>query len=55
MNVIVLKHTVMLLDASMNGENIFFQQNILAASTASGILSRPYNSWSVNELAAVWL
>jgi len=36
MNVIVLRHTVMLLDASMNGENKFFQQNILAASAAGG-------------------
>lgn len=26
----------MLLDASMNGENKFFQQNILAASAAGG-------------------
>jgi len=40
MNVIVLKHTVMLLDVSMKGENKSLQQNILAASAASGILSR---------------
>jgi hypothetical protein len=37
MNAIVLKHTMMLLDASMNGENKFLQQNILAASAASEI------------------
>lgn len=56
MNAIVLKHTVMLLDASMNGENKSFQQDILVAFAASGILSRLYNSWSVSELAAaVWL
>ena len=56
MNAIVLKHTVMLLDASMNGENKSFQQNILAASAARGILSRLNNSWSVIELAAaMWL
>jgi hypothetical protein len=30
----------MLLDASMKGENKSFQQNILAASAASGILLR---------------
>jgi hypothetical protein len=36
----------------MNGENKSFQQNILAASIASVILSRLYSSWSVSELAA---
>jgi len=40
----------------MNGENKSFKQNIFAASAASEILSRLYNSWSVIELAAaVWL